>query len=178
MSVSRRAGLPHFGHWHSRKLRVLAERIAAAVRHEVFGQHDRQLVVRHGLHAAVAAVDQRDRAAPVALARNAPVAQPEVHAALAAALRLEQLRERVERLVEVEAVELPGIDQRAVLEVRLVVDVGRASRPPAASPGGCAGRSGARTRSRAGRARARPSPRRCRSPSARSSRPTPGRVRR
>ena len=34
------------------ELRVLGERIAAAVRHEVFGQHDRQLVVRHGLHAA------------------------------------------------------------------------------------------------------------------------------
>ena len=102
---------------------MLCERIAAAVRHEVFGQHDRQLVVRHGLHAAVRAMDQRDRAAPVALARNAPVAQAVIHAALAPALRLEQLRERVERFVEVEAVELAGIDQHAVLEVRLLVDV-------------------------------------------------------
>ena len=39
------------------------------------GQHDRQLVVGHGHLAARLAVDDRDRAAPVALARKAPVAQ-------------------------------------------------------------------------------------------------------
>ncbi len=44
------------------------------------------------------AVDQRDRAAPVALARDAPVAQAPVHAALAGALRLEELGDRRRRL--------------------------------------------------------------------------------
>jgi hypothetical protein len=51
-----------------------------------FGQDDRQLVVGHRHVAAARAVDDRDRAAPVALARNAPVAQAELHLLLAQAL--------------------------------------------------------------------------------------------
>ena len=39
-------------------------------------QHDRQVVVRHGHHAALLAVDHRNRRAPVALPRDAPVLQP------------------------------------------------------------------------------------------------------
>ena len=50
------------------------------------GQHDRQLVLGHRDDAAALAVDDRDRAAPVALAREQPVAQPVVDGELAAAL--------------------------------------------------------------------------------------------
>ena len=49
------------------------------------GQFERQLLVGHRHVAAARAVDDRDRAAPVALARNAPVAQAELHFLLAQA---------------------------------------------------------------------------------------------
>src|SRR5271169_1881135 len=54
VSVSRRAGPPQLG--------------------QVLGRH------RH--HPAGLAMDDRDRTAPIALPRNAPVAQPEIHLAL------------------------------------------------------------------------------------------------
>ena len=76
---------------------VLVQRIAAAIRHEIFGQHDRQVLLRHGHRAAVVAVDDRDRRAPVALARNAPVAQAPAHLLLAAALRVRDPQRRHRR---------------------------------------------------------------------------------
>ena len=87
VSVSRRAGPPHFGHVTFDELRDLRERrIAAAgeVRH--LRQLDRQLFVRHRHDAVLLAVDHGNRRAPVALARNAPVLQPVLHLALADAL--------------------------------------------------------------------------------------------
>src|SRR3546814_11771668 len=48
---------------------------------DVLGQDHRQLVLGHRHRAAAVAVDHRDRAAPVALAADAPVPHAEVHAA-------------------------------------------------------------------------------------------------
>ena len=63
--------------------RMPVERIARPVELDVVGQLHRQVLARHRHHAAGRAVDHRDRAAPVALARDAPVAQAVVHLALA-----------------------------------------------------------------------------------------------
>jgi hypothetical protein len=52
VSVSRRAGPPHFGQAAVAERRELRERIAAAVRHQVLGQHHRQLFVGHRHFAA------------------------------------------------------------------------------------------------------------------------------
>jgi hypothetical protein len=59
-------------------------------------------------------VDDRDRAAPVALARNAPVAQAELHLLVAEALGGEVGGDGVDRGFVAEAVVLAGIDQLAV----------------------------------------------------------------
>ena len=47
VSVSRRAGLPHFGQATFRNAARLFERIARAVGDQVFGQHDRQVLLGH-----------------------------------------------------------------------------------------------------------------------------------
>ena len=83
------------------------------------GQQDGQLVLRHGHEPARPAVDDRDRAAPVALAREQPVAQAVVDRAVPAALAVEPLDDRVERLAVVHAVEARvRADDRAVAGVR------------------------------------------------------------
>ena len=61
---------------------MAVERIARLVEGDVLGQRHRQVRLRHRHDAAVVAMDDRDRAAPVALARDAPVAQAEVDLAL------------------------------------------------------------------------------------------------
>src|SRR5581483_2568778 len=58
---------------------ALVERVAGPVGHAVFGEHDRQLIVRHRDVAAHVAVNNGNGAAPVALARDAPVAQPPLY---------------------------------------------------------------------------------------------------
>ena len=63
--------------------RMMVERVARLVEADILRQHDRQVLVRHRHHAACGAVDHRDRAAPIALPRDAPVAQAEVYLALA-----------------------------------------------------------------------------------------------
>ena len=69
------------------KRRHLGQRTAGTGDRHVFRQNDWQLLVRHRHVAAVRAMDDRNRATPVALARNAPVAQAELHFFLAEALR-------------------------------------------------------------------------------------------
>ena len=96
---------------------VLLSGLPRAVRHQVFGQHDRQILVRHRHVAALRAVNERDRAAPVALARDTPVAQAPLHLLLAEALRLQVGRDRVDRRLVVEPVVLAGVDADAVLRV-------------------------------------------------------------
>src|SRR5260370_23336707 len=57
---------------------VRERRLAGARRLIVsdIGQHHRQLLVGYGHDSAILAVDDRDRASPVALSRNQPVAHP------------------------------------------------------------------------------------------------------
>ena len=55
--------------------RVFEQRVAAAVRHQIDGEHHRQLVIRHGHGAACRAVNDRNRAAPISLPRDSPIAQ-------------------------------------------------------------------------------------------------------
>ena len=94
---------------------ALGERVARAVRHAVLGQHYRQVRIRNRHVAAAAAMNDRDRASPVALARDAPVAQPPQHLLFAQPLRLQVGRDRVNGLVIPEAVVFPGADANAVL---------------------------------------------------------------
>ncbi|CRM87541.1 hypothetical protein [Pseudomonas sp. 22 E 5] len=88
-----------------------------AVRHHVFRQHDRQLVFRYRHVAAGVAVDDRDRAAPVALAADTPVAQAELGARGTEVFLDQRHFDGVEGALEVQAVELAGVDQSAVLAV-------------------------------------------------------------
>ena len=55
--------------------RMAIERIAGLIEGHVVGQLDRQILVGDGDDAAALAMDDRDRAAPVALTGDAPVAQ-------------------------------------------------------------------------------------------------------
>ena len=77
MSVSRRAGPPHFGQLVLTNSGELASGDCAlpGERH-VFRQAHRKLIVRTGNDAVFFAVDHGNRRAPVALARNAPIFQP------------------------------------------------------------------------------------------------------
>ena len=72
-------------------------------------------------------MDDRDRAAPVALARDQPVAQPELHLALslrpAADGDAGQARgDLVERLFRLQAIEEARIDHHAVIDIGLFED--------------------------------------------------------
>ena len=87
---------------------------------DVLRQQHRQLVFRHRHRAASGAVDDRDRAAPIALAGHAPVAQAEIDLALSGARGLELRCECVQRGVEIHAVEFAGIDQPAAFGLRAV----------------------------------------------------------
>ena len=77
VSVSRRAGPPQDGHVVATNASDCASGLPSdAAERDVLRQQDRQVPVRHGHDAARRAVDRRDRRAPVALARDEPVAQP------------------------------------------------------------------------------------------------------
>src|SRR5262249_157903 len=70
---------------HVHEIRDLRQRrIAAAGEIRDLRQLDRQIVVRDGHDAVLLAVNHRDRRAPVALPRNAPVFQPVLHFAFPA----------------------------------------------------------------------------------------------
>src|SRR5690625_786074 len=62
------------------KTGILFKRIARAVRHQVFGQHHRQILFRHRHIAAVIAVNDGNGTAPVALTGYAPVVQAKLGA--------------------------------------------------------------------------------------------------
>ncbi len=79
------------------------------------GQPHRKLVVRHRHHPVALAVHDRDRAAPVALPREQPVAQPVAHRALPLALRLEPVHDRLVGLAVVHPVEAARVDERPVI---------------------------------------------------------------
>ncbi|KAF1858399.1 hypothetical protein Lal_00014910 [Lupinus albus] len=96
---------------------VFLQRVAGAVRDAVFRQHDRQVLLgnRHG--AALLAVDHRDRRAPVALARDAPVAQAERDLLVAQAQVREVARDGVDGRRVIQAVVLARVDDDAAFLV-------------------------------------------------------------
>ena len=85
VSVSRRAGAAAFGQSTLLQVGWRSSGLPGHVEADVLGQHHRQLVARHADRAAGIAMDDRDRRAPIALARHAPVAQAVLGLALAPA---------------------------------------------------------------------------------------------
>ena len=141
-------------------------------------QHHRQLVVRHRHVAADSAVDDRDRATPVALARNAPVAQPPVSLRLrpgpcaskrcaiaSTAASKSRPSKRPELISSDRARRRHALPRSGGVRVPLRRAITGTDRQADIF---------VRTRSRAHRAPARPSRRLRRSPSARNCRPRPG----
>ncbi len=90
------------------------QRRAGAGDLDVLRQDDGQLVIGHWHVAAGLAMDDGDRAAPVTLAGNAPVAQAELHLLVAQILGSEVGGDGVDRGFVTEAVVLAGIDQLAL----------------------------------------------------------------
>ena len=107
------------------ELRHLLQRRAGGIHGDFHGQRDGQLVIgeRYGL--AFRAVLHRNRRAPVALAGNTPVTQAIVGFHFATA-KLGQLGGNgIERGLEFQAIELAGVNQRAVLGVSAFRDIRR-----------------------------------------------------
>ena len=92
-------------------------------------QLDRQVVWRHGHHAALVAIHHRDGRAPVALPRDAPVLQAVLNGPRADLALLGCLRHPHDGRCRGKAVELAGVDQRTRAVVRL--RHGRARQRPA-----------------------------------------------
>ena len=101
---------------------MVIERVARPAELDVLGQDHRQLLARDRHDAAGRAVDHRNRAAPVALARHAPVPQPPGDLARSDPLPFQLLDHPPFGGGDVEAVQEAGIDQPAVAEVGLVAD--------------------------------------------------------
>jgi hypothetical protein len=122
VSVSRRAGLPQHGAGDDqRETFVLVQRVAAAVGNAVLRQHHRQVLFGHGHRAVFEAVDDGNGRAPVALARDAPVAQAPGGLFLAQALGGQRLRHGVDRVLMRQAAEVVGVDGHALLLVGVPV---------------------------------------------------------
>src|SRR5258708_3827755 len=105
--------------------RRFGKRIAGAVGHEVFRQDDGKLAVGYGNVAAAVAVDDGDRRAPVALARDAPVAPAPSHLLLPETSRFQVCGDRVHGALVVEPVVLPGVHAAAVVGVPGLPGIGR-----------------------------------------------------
>ena len=104
--------------------RVAVERIAGDVETDILGQHDRQLVLRNRHNAAVGAMDERDRRAPVALAGDAPVAQAPHGRAFAPALGFGAADDFGLGLFHAHAVEEARVHQPPGAGIGLVLDRG------------------------------------------------------
>ncbi len=106
--------------------RMVVERIAGPVEIDVVGKRHRQVLAPDRHHAAGRTMDHRDRAAPIALARDAPVAQAEIHLPLAdgpvaARLRFKPPRDLLLCRFDRHAVEEARVDHAAVA---VIGDVG------------------------------------------------------
>ena len=102
--------------------RMTIERVARHLEADILRQDYRQVLLGHGDDAAGAAMDDRDRTAPITLARDPPIAQPIGGSALAATQHLEPLGGRVLRFGDQQTVEKVRVEQRAVFEIGGVVD--------------------------------------------------------
>src|SRR5690625_2872180 len=100
---------------------VLFQRVSAAVGNQVFGQQDRKLGFGHGNRAAIGAVNDGDGGAPVALARNAPVAQTPGDLFVAQPLFNQVGGNGFNGFVAAQAVVFAGIDGAAVFLVAVPV---------------------------------------------------------
>ena len=94
--------------------RVVGERVAGLIEGDILGQGDRQVALGHRHDAAARAMDDRDRAAPVALARHAPVAQAVIDGALADPQRLGAGGDLLLGRGDGHAVEEVGIDHHGI----------------------------------------------------------------
>src|SRR6185437_6343294 len=95
--------------------RVTVERVAGLVEADILRQRHRKIILGHRHDAALRAVDDRDRATPIALPRDAPIAQPVGDRALAAPELFEPRADRAFRLANRKTVEEVGIEGDAVL---------------------------------------------------------------
>ena len=96
------------------------ERVARRLEIDVVGELHRKRAARHRHDAAAGAVDHRDRAAPVALARHAPVAQPVIDLAPAASGVLGAPRDLLLGVGDGHAVDEIRVGEPAVAEIRLL----------------------------------------------------------
>ena len=127
VSVSRVAGPPQLRAGHVLPGGMAVERIAGAVEAHVLRQLHRQVLLRHRHDAAFLAMDHRDRATPIALPRDAPIAQAELGTPLALRCAVQHLSLRDDRpsllcRLDGEAVEEARIDQRAVAGIGLIAN--------------------------------------------------------
>ena len=130
VSVSRSAGPPQIGQVVRRKPSFEARGdLPGRQELDVVGGQHRELVLGHRHHAVVRAVDDGDRAAPVALPRHQPVPQAVVDLGRAQPLALEELDGPGLGGGDVQAVEEAAVDLLAVAGVgaapALVPSLGR-----------------------------------------------------
>ncbi len=102
--------------------RMAFQGIAGHVEGDVLGQGDGQLVVRHRHDATRRAVDDRDRTAPIALPRYAPVTQAENGRAFAEAHGLDLVDRRRLGGFDIEAVEEFGVEDVAGAGIGFIAD--------------------------------------------------------
>ena len=127
---------------------MAVEGIARRVEGHVLRQAHRERLARHRHHAARCAVHHRNRAAPVALPRDAPIAEP-VADGRAAGAAFRKLCDGARLGVgDREPVQEVGIDGRAVADIGLVADLDRIRILPRRTHHGITGRPWARAKSR------------------------------
>ena len=68
-----------FGTGAIHEIGALVQRVTRTIGHAIFGQHHRQIFVRHRHITTRVAMNQRNRCAPITLARDAPIAQAIQH---------------------------------------------------------------------------------------------------
>ena len=118
MSVSRRAGPPHCGHSVATQSSAAASGLRPlGAKSSTSGSSTGSWSSGNRHDAALLAIDDRDRAAPVALPRDQPVAEAIVDGWLAEALLLEPAGDLLDRLVGAHPGELTRFDEHLVLGV-------------------------------------------------------------
>ena len=102
--------------------RVTQQRVPRGLEVDVLGQRDGQAVLGRGHHAAALAVDEGDRRAPVALARDAPVAQAPDGLATAAPLILDAADDFALGVLDFHPVEEVRVDEHALARLGFAVE--------------------------------------------------------